>query len=93
MLLLPEVRTSTLEPKTVGRPLHFAAEKGQPDAIYELIAREADVDARTKNGFTPLKYATEKGQQAAVDALIAYAAKLKKRTTGPHVRKNTVRQC
>ncbi|MBO9481659.1 ankyrin repeat domain-containing protein [Salinisphaera sp. G21_0] len=78
--------------KKGATPLHYAAGKGQLDAIYALIANGADVSARTKDGFTPLKYATQQGQQAAVDALIAYAAKLKKRATGAHVRKNTVRQ-
>ncbi|WP_422465540.1 ankyrin repeat domain-containing protein [Endozoicomonas sp. ALC013] len=61
-------------------PLHFAAEKGQPDAIYELIARKADVDARTKNGFTPLHYAAAQGQPEAIDALIAAGADVNART-------------
>ncbi|WP_083232879.1 ankyrin repeat domain-containing protein [Endozoicomonas atrinae] len=55
-------------------PLHFAAQNGHLEAIDALIARGADVNARTKDGRTPLHFAAQNGHLEAIDALIARGA-------------------
>ncbi|WP_332328280.1 ankyrin repeat domain-containing protein [Endozoicomonas sp. GU-1] len=66
--------------KTKYTPLHFAAERGQQEAIHALITRGADVNAQTTDGRTPLHFAAEQGQQEAIDALIARGADVNART-------------
>ncbi|WP_257295102.1 ankyrin repeat domain-containing protein [Endozoicomonas sp. YOMI1] len=68
--------------ETKYTPLHFAAAQGQQEAIDALIARGADVNARTRYGFTPLHCAAAKGQQEAIGDLIARGADINARTKG-----------
>ena len=53
-------------------PLHRAAgERGQKEIVELLIAKGADVSAKTDNGVTPLHSAADGGQKEIVELLIA----------------------
>ncbi|TET39409.1 MAG: hypothetical protein E3J72_00575 [Planctomycetota bacterium] len=67
-----------LESVGVGRyPLHIAVERGYRDAAKILLARGADVDARTvPTRSTPLHLAALKGDEEMVSILISAGAKV-----------------
>lgn len=50
-------------------PLHYAAAGGKVDAIKELLAHKADINAKSKDGKTPMAVADEHGWHEAVDLL------------------------
>ena len=54
--------------------LHFAADNDRVDLCEELIARGADVDAKTGQGDTALAIAAERGHAQVVHALVGYRA-------------------
>lgn len=54
--------------------LHFAASKGDTDAIAELLLREANVDAATVDGASPLYIASRNGHTAVVGELLSRGA-------------------
>ena len=51
-------------------PLHLAACLGQTEAIQDLIANKADIEAKNSNGWTPLHLAAFLGQPEAIQALL-----------------------
>ena len=51
-------------------PLHLAACLGQMEAIQDLIANKADIEAKNSNGWTPLHLAAFLGQPEAIQALL-----------------------
>ena len=55
-------------------PLHWAAAKGNAEAIRRLMAAGADVNAKTNGGWTPLHRAADLGQLAAIKVLLAAGA-------------------
>jgi ankyrin repeat protein len=59
------------DPNTTYRysPLHWAAEQGATEVAKRLIEKGADVDARTRNGFTPLRIAELTRNTAVADLL------------------------
>ncbi|XP_078001486.1 uncharacterized protein LOC144453981 isoform X2 [Glandiceps talaboti] len=50
--------------------LHQAAKKGYPELVKFLIKNKADVEGRTKDGWTPLHYAAEEGLTEIVEILM-----------------------
>ena len=63
-----------------GRPLILeAAIRGQGDAIRQLIATGADIEARDEDGNTPLALAASGGQLSAVDTLLSANAEINAR--------------
>mmetsp|Transcript_9780 Transcript_9780/g.24372 ORF Transcript_9780/g.24372 Transcript_9780/m.24372 type:complete len:946 (-) Transcript_9780:267-3104(-) len=55
-------------------PLHFAAERGDTEAVAALVALGALQDARERGGCTPLFLAAEAGHAGAVAALVRAGA-------------------
>src|SRR5208282_5613317 len=55
-------------------PLHLAAERGNVEMLKWLIARGADINARSKNGSTPLGDAASAGQLDSIRVLLAAKA-------------------
>ena len=53
--------------------LHYAAQEADLDVVKELIAREADVNAKTGKGITPLHLAARKGHKDLVEYLVKEA--------------------
>jgi ankyrin repeat protein len=53
-----------------GTPLHTAAEKNWRDAVLELLARGAHVDALNKQGKTPLEVALDHATNAGLPQLV-----------------------
>lgn len=51
-------------------PLHVAAAMGLPKSVEVLIARGAQIDARTSVGATPLHGACARGRRRIIEALI-----------------------
>ena len=56
--------------------LMWAIEQGHPQVAKLLIERGADVNARSKNGFTPLLFAAQQNDLDSVQVLLAAGAKL-----------------
>ena len=56
--------------------LMWAIEQGHPQVAKLLIERGADVNARSKNGFTPLLFAAQQNDLDSVRTLLAEGAKL-----------------
>jgi ankyrin repeat protein len=59
--------------------LHCAADAhaflGQPKDVAELLlAHKADVNAKSKGGFTPLHFAASEGHQDVAEVLLAHKA-------------------
>jgi len=54
--------------------LHYAAFAGHGDAVKELVARGADINARSTNGSSPLMMAVYEGREATVKQLLALGA-------------------
>jgi len=50
-------------------PLHWAASRGNKDVAEVLLAHNADVNAKTKEGATPLDYAKAKGHSDVAELL------------------------
>jgi hypothetical protein len=67
---------------TLNEQLLQAASDGNADAIQELIAQGADVNARNDKGATPLHRAALKGHLNAVLTLLKANADVHARTTG-----------
>ena len=63
--------------------LHRAAHAGQADAIPWLLARGADLHARTPEGATPLHIAAARDAPSVVAALLAAGAEKTLKTTAP----------
>lgn len=55
-------------------PLHYAAYWGRVDAVRELIAAGAPINAQGDNEYTPLHYAIEGDRSEVVAELIASGA-------------------
>lgn len=55
-------------------PLHMAAFCGFPVAIEALLAKGADIEAKSKVQFTPLSIAAAAGELGAVETLVAHDA-------------------
>lgn len=56
--------------------LHYAAARGDTDAIERILAEGADVDMRNAAGRTPLAEAAKRGRLAAVRALLRHGAEV-----------------
>lgn len=65
------VRSRTLERWT---PLHWACANGEAASVRLLLARDAETDARDRDGQTPLHLAAQNGHKEAVAALLAAKA-------------------
>jgi hypothetical protein len=57
-----------------GRPLHYAAHKGQVAVVELLVELGADKDATNAHGRTPLHVAAKHGQVAVMTALLQLGA-------------------
>lgn len=56
--------------QTDRTPLHAAAEKGHVEVVQFLLQREADMDARDKDGNIPLHLSTENKQTRVTQVLL-----------------------
>lgn len=54
--------------------LHYAARENHPEAVQQLVAAGANLDARLADGSTPLKLCAEHGAWEAAAALLAAGA-------------------
>jgi hypothetical protein len=63
-----------------GRPLHYAAHKGQVAVVELLVELGADKDATDAHGKRPLHWAAENGELEVVSALVQRGAQLVGRT-------------
>ena len=57
-------------------PLHRAVEEGHEECAAVLIELKADLEARTKEGFTPLHEAVRSGSMALVRLLLESQGKI-----------------
>jgi ankyrin repeat protein len=76
----PAVRAESPKPPAESpdlTPLLKAAFKGDDQAVRRLIAKKADVNAKTKQGITALMYAGLRGSADATAALLAAGADAK----------------
>ncbi len=71
--LLTLVSLLVASPALAGK-LHKAAEKGNIAKVERLIAKGANVNAKSKNGLTPLHGAARQGHLTIVELLIASGA-------------------
>jgi len=55
-------------------PLHWAAAMGRKEIVVLLIAKGADVNAKTKAGRTPLHAAQKNGHTEIVELLRSHGA-------------------
>jgi uncharacterized protein len=55
--------------------LHYAAQRGDAEAVRLLIQKKVDVNAQSKSGDTPLKLASSKGHTEVEQALTAAGAR------------------
>lgn len=53
-------------------PLHLAAEKGHVEVVEFLLQKEADMEARDKDGNIALHLSTENKQTRATQILLEY---------------------
>jgi hypothetical protein len=64
-------------------PIHWAARRGQVDALAALIGAGADLNLEGGgNGWTPLQHAVHKNQEAAVRRLLDAGAQVDRRRPG-----------
>ena len=73
------------EPPTAKAPdisIHFAAGKGNIEAVKQHLAAGTDVNARGRNGWTPLHEAVSGGHNEIVELLIAGAADVNAKDVG-----------
>ena len=61
-------------------PLHAAAANARKDVAEALLARRANVRARTRYAWTPLHFAATKGHAPTVTLLLAYGAPVNDKT-------------
>jgi ankyrin repeat protein len=66
--------------KTSGTPMHFAAASGQKTLVELLIAKRADINAKTNEGITPLHMAAKRDRPEVAEMLIARGADVNART-------------
>ena len=55
-------------------PLTFACWKGHQDVVELLLVRKADIEHRTKEGFTPLMFAALGGHKEVANSLLIHGA-------------------
>jgi PAS domain S-box-containing protein len=60
-------------------PLHRAVAEGNCDRVARMLTRNADIHARSEQGFTPLHVAVEQGSDAMVHLLLSYGANVRMR--------------
>ena len=71
------------EPPTAEAPaisIHYAAFRGNIEAIKQHIAGGTDVNAKDDSGFTPLNSAAYKGHKEIIELLIAAGANVNAKT-------------
>jgi hypothetical protein len=74
-LLAEKPKLINAEDKNGFTPMHFAAGQGHKDVAELLIAKGADVNAKSKEGYTtPLHFAALKGSKEVAELLIAKGA-------------------
>ncbi len=74
LLFLVLVLHSAVLAEDLNEELLAAARKGDAKAVTALLARGADVNAKTRYGVTPLIYASGKGHADVVRVLLAHGA-------------------
>ena len=62
------------EPSNQATALHSAALRGHESLLRVLLSHKADVDSRTRTGFTPLHLASQEGRLASVVTLLHVGA-------------------
>ena len=81
----PVAEASQPEPQTAKAPdisIHFAAGKGNIEAVRQHLAAGADVNARGRNGWAPLHEAVSGGHNEIAELLIASAADVNAKDVG-----------
>jgi ankyrin repeat protein len=64
-----------MEDKWDYQPIHWAAYHDRPDIVELLIAKGADVNAKTSLGQTPLQLAKPRRNTATIEVLRKHGAK------------------
>ena len=59
-----------IDVSTYPQALHLAAQNGYKGIVYDLLAKEANVNAVDDNGKTPLHLAVQNGHKQMVQALL-----------------------
>ena len=80
-LLADGVNVDAKDPAWGDTALHKAAENGHRDVVALLLAKGADMNARTLGGWTPLHKAAWEGHQETVELLINEGAEVNARAT------------
>lgn len=71
-LLKQGANVTVRDPQSNATPLHFAAERSNPEIITALLEKGAQVDVQDFNGFTPLHSAAYFGRFENVKALCQF---------------------
>lgn len=79
--LLPAAAPTAAHAQDVNEALLVAARKSDVAAVKELLAKGADVNAKTQYGATPLSYACDRGNLEIVKLLLEHGANVNVKDT------------